>query len=134
MADSFGLYTLDCTRRAAERATAILRLKLARGATSLRAIGRTAPLLGMFGTAVLMVNVLRAISLPGYRECDCAGGVAETFVPLVLSLPVAIFASVELHCLSRRIETFDLEMRTATFDLLDDLARRGSPPSLEGRQ
>ena len=58
---------LGCSRRAGERTAAVLHLELSQGGTSLRAIACTAPLLGMFGT-------------------DCAAEVAETFVPLALSL------------------------------------------------
>jgi len=124
MADSSGLYVLHCTRHAAQRAAAIVRLKLARGTTSLHAIASVAPLLGMFGTAVLLLKELHAFSLPGYGECDCAGGFAETFVPLALSLPVAIFASGGLAYLRHRVERFDSEMRVGTLNLLDELVRR----------
>jgi hypothetical protein len=55
--------------------------------------------------------------------CDCASGLPKSFVPIALSLPVAIFAMGGLHCLSRQIETIDLEMQTATLDLLNNLAR-----------
>jgi biopolymer transport protein ExbB/TolQ len=76
----------------------------------------------MFGTVVLLINALRAQSLPGFAECDCAGGLAETFVPFALSLPVTIFAGGALHYLTRKLESFDLEMRLATLNLLDHLA------------
>src|SRR5262249_51353821 len=114
----------DCTRRAMERAAAKFHLKLVRGTATLWAIACAAPLLGIFGTLVSLRNVLAASSLPGFSTCDCAGGVAETFVSLAMSLPIAIFASVGLHFLSRQIETFDLEMRTAALDVLNYLAVR----------
>ena len=124
MAKHSGLWRLGCVRRAAERAAANFHLELGRGTMGLRTIARTAPLLGLFGTAVLLVNALRAASFPGYSTCDCAGGVAETIVPLALSFPVTIFASIGLHCLGRKIEALDLEMRCGTLDVLDHLARR----------
>ena len=124
MRDSSALYTLNCSKHAAERAAATCQFELARGTTALRAIACTAPLLGMFGSALLMMNVLRALSLPGYWECDCAGGPAETFVPLMLSVPVAIFACGGLHYLRHRLERFDLEMRLGSLRLINDLVRQ----------
>src|SRR5689334_12150704 len=96
------VYKRLCARHAADRTAATLRQRLRRGATSLRAIYRTAPLLGMFGTTMLLINETRAASLPFYGMCDRAGGVAETLVPFALSLPVAIFASAASHCLSHQ--------------------------------
>jgi biopolymer transport protein ExbB/TolQ len=91
---------------------------------SVLVISRLAPLLGMFGTAVLLIGALRAQSLPGFAECDCEGGVAETFVPFALSLPIAIFALWGFHWMRRQAERFDFEMRIATLNLLDHLAPR----------
>jgi biopolymer transport protein ExbB/TolQ len=119
--DSSYLHMIDCARRAADRAAAILHRELGRRTTSLRAITCIAPLLGMFGTALLLMDELR------FRVAcvhgDCAGGPAEAFVPTLLSLPVAIIACGGFHFLSRQVEAFDLEMRVATLDLLNDLVR-----------
>ena len=122
MGNSSHLHAIDCARRAADRAAAILHRELGRGTTSLRAIACIAPLLGMFGTAVLQLDALRYSLGCGYG--DCAGGPAEAFVPIALSLPVAIIACGGFHCLSHQVETCDLEMRTVTLDLLNDLVRR----------
>jgi biopolymer transport protein ExbB/TolQ len=122
MADSSHQLQIDCARRAADRAAAIFHRELGRGTTSLRGIACLAPLLGMFGTAVLLMGALH--SGLGCGGGDCAGGPSEAFVPVVLSLPVAIFACGGFHYLSHQVETFDLEMRTATLDLLNDLVRR----------
>jgi biopolymer transport protein ExbB/TolQ len=124
MANSSELHTFDCTRRAMERAAANFHLKLVRGTAALRAIACAAPLLGMLGTSAPLRNALDAPYLPGFSTCDCAGGVAETFVPLAMSLPITIFASVGLHFLGRQIETLDLDMRAAAFDVLNYLAVR----------
>jgi biopolymer transport protein ExbB len=110
---------LDCARRAAERAAAVARHRLARGVGNLQAIGYIAPLLGMFGTVVPLMNFY---SVPPCPQCDTAGGLGEIFVPLVLGLPVAMFASGVYHLLRRQLETLDLEMRTATLDLLNRLS------------
>jgi biopolymer transport protein ExbB/TolQ len=122
MGDFSHLHTIDCARRAADRAAAILHGELGRGTTSLRAIACIAPLLGMFGSAVLLMGALKSSSGCGYG--DCSGGSSEAFVPVALSLPVAILACSGFHCLRHQVETFDLEMRMATLDLLNDLVRR----------
>ena len=124
MGDSADRCQLDCTRRAAKRTAAVVLLQLRRRNTSLLAIASTAPLLGMFGTVVLLMNAVRVYSFRAFSECDCAVGVAEAFVPFALSVPVAIFASYGIHCLRNQIETLDLEMRMGTLDLLNYLARQ----------
>jgi biopolymer transport protein ExbB/TolQ len=125
MSDPSHLHAIDCAGRAADRAAAIVHRKLNCGATSLRVVACIAPLLGMFGTALLMMDVLRFLHDPGCNYGDCAGmGLGGAFIPVVLSFPVAILACGGFHWLGYRVETFDLEMRTATLDLLNHLACR----------
>jgi biopolymer transport protein ExbB/TolQ len=113
-------YAIDCARRAAERAATLLHHEFGRGRSSLLAIACIAPLLGMFGTAVLLVSALLHPLI-----CDLCprAGPAEALTPITFSLPVAIFASSGFHFLRHKLESFDLEMRTATLDLLNHLAR-----------
>ena len=96
-------------------------LKLGRGATSLKLLVWVAPLFGMLGSAVSLMTAVWAYSYQNCAYGDCSGSVAETLVPFILSLPVTIFASAAFHFLRHNMETFDLEMRTATLDLLNDL-------------
>ena len=124
MATSANRHALACTSRAARHAATVVRRQLARGTMSLLAIGCIAPLLGMFGSAALLIGALRAQSLPGYSECDCAGGLAETFVPFAISLPIALFALWGFHYLRQQVERFDLDMRIATLYLFDHLVPR----------
>ena len=109
--------TLDCAERAAICASARVLRKLDRGIASLMAIANIAPLLGTLVTAVALIDEL-VRPLCG----DCAGGLAETLVLLALSLPVAILACAAFHYLNRQVEILDLQMRTATLDLLTSLA------------
>jgi biopolymer transport protein ExbB/TolQ len=123
MSDSSHLHAIDCAGRAADRAAAIGHRELNRGITSLRAVSCMAPLLGMFGTAVLIVNMLRFLNAPGCNG-ECAEmGPGGTLIPVLLSLPVAVLACAGFHWLGHQVETLDLEMRTATLDLLNHLAR-----------
>lgn len=84
-----------------------------------------APLLGIFGSALLIMHVLQFLHDPGCNYGDCASmGPAGAFIPVVLSLPVAILACGGCHWIGYQVETFDLEMRTTTLDLLNLLAHR----------
>jgi len=122
MPESHSSRGIDCARRAAERAAVSVHRDFSRGRISLHFIAWTAPLVGMLGTAALLVSVLRAWSLPAYATCDCAGGLSEAFAPVALSLPVATFASIAFHSVTHQVETLDSDMRAATLELLNHLA------------
>ena len=115
-------FTLGCTRRAAEREADNVHLQLRSGATSLSAIAGTAPLLGALATAVLLKDALRGYLGCLCDLCDCGSGVAETFVPFALGLPVAIFALAGSRYVRRQVEILDVELRVGILDLLDLLA------------
>jgi biopolymer transport protein ExbB/TolQ len=106
---------VDCAGRAANCAAAVFRRKLERGAASLKAIACIAPLLGIFGTTI---GLIHWYAMSAFDRGEAAGGPAEAFVLIALSLPIAIVA-----CAGFQAKTFDLEMRAATLDLLNDLAR-----------
>lgn len=125
MALYYRLHAVDCAERAANRAAAILHRELGRGTSGLQAIAYTAPLLGMFGTAMLLMNIMRVYFGSACGLCESASGPAEALVPIALSIPVAILACAGFHCLRHQVETLDLEMHTATLGLLNDLARLG---------
>jgi biopolymer transport protein ExbB/TolQ len=111
----------DCAARSMERAAMVVMRDLHRGMTSLAAIGHIAPLLGALSSTVTVVWWL---TLPS-TWCaggDCAGGIAEAFVPFILSLPVAVFAYALLFHLIHRVTTFDLEIRTTVLETLHGLA------------
>src|SRR5258706_7519805 len=116
MSESSHPHTIHCARRAAERVAAILSRELGRGTTSLHAIACVASLLGMFGTAVLLMDALSTYYALACGIGDCAGGASEALVPIALSLLVAIFAWGGFYCLRHQVESLDLEMRTATLD------------------
>lgn len=104
---------------------ALIHRELSRGNTRRWAVACIAPLLGIFDTTLLMTRALRSYYGLGCHCGDCAGGISEALVPVVLSLPAAVLACAGFHWLGHQMETFDLEMRTARLDLLNALARRG---------
>jgi len=124
MSDFSHLHAIGCAGRAADRAAAIVHRKLNCGTSSLRAVACIAHLLGMLGTARLMMDVLRSLHDTGCNYGDCAElGPGGALIPFVLSLPVAVLACGGFHWFDHQVETFDLEMRAATLDLLNHLAR-----------
>ena len=83
-----------------------------------------APLLGAFGTAVGLMNAVAVFyRLSAFERGETAGSPADAFVLIVLSLPVAILACGGFHYLMYQAATLDFEMRVATLDLLNNLAR-----------
>jgi biopolymer transport protein ExbB/TolQ len=112
---------VDCAGRAANCAAAVLRRKLERGVASLKAIACISPLLGIFGTTIGLIHWYRSSA---FDRGEAAGGPAEAFVLIALSLPVAIVACAGFHYLNYQVEIFDLEMRAVTLYLLNELARR----------
>jgi biopolymer transport protein ExbB/TolQ len=113
---------VDCAGRAADHTSAIIHQGLERGVVSLKAIACISPLLGMFGTTIGLIHWYAAMS--AFDRGETAGGPAEAFVLIALSLPIAVVACAGFHYLKYQAETFDLEMRAETLDLLNDLARR----------
>ena len=123
MDDCAHLRALDCTECAANRAAGILRREMARGIASLKAIGCIAPLLGTFATALGVMNAFAFYPMSAFDRGETAGGPEEALVSLIISLPVAIVACAGFHYLNHQVETFELEMRTTTLDLLNQFDR-----------
>ncbi len=119
-------HALDCAERSMDGEAATLLRDFQHGSTSLDAIARIAPLIGLLGSAVGFMNGL-AYSAVGCGPGDFAGGIHEALVPLILSLPVAVFACGACFYLKHRAGTFDFEMRTRTLEVLNELAGLRSP-------
>src|SRR5438309_11547454 len=85
---------IEASKRALERAEAIVHAELKRGLGSLATIGSTAPFVGLFGTVVGILNAFRDISA---NKATCLGAVAgctsEALVTTAVALVVAIPAA-----------------------------------------
>jgi biopolymer transport protein ExbB/TolQ len=97
-----------CAAAEIERARASVLIEYQRGAASLALISRTAPTLGLLSSNWSTVRWLNA---PPCAPGDCAGGVAEVFVPLLLSLPVALFAQFVFAWLCHCLQQMDFEVQ-----------------------
>jgi len=116
---------LEAVRRASELAAVSGHHRLRRGIHGLAIVVSTAPLFGLFGTVIGIVN-----SFPG---CGCdkstlLGAITkllgEAFVPSALGLLIAITAWWIRTCLTDRVEALALEAAGAADELVRQLRAR----------
>jgi biopolymer transport protein ExbB len=111
---------IEASRRALERAEAIVHAELKRGLGGLATIGATAPFVGLFGTVVGILNAFREISSSKTTGLGAvAGGISEALVTTAIGLFVAIPAVMMYNYLTSRVEAFDVEMDNSSSELID---------------
>ncbi len=111
---------IEASRRALERAEAIVHAELKRGVSSLATIGSTSPFVGLFGTVVGIINAFRGISSEKSTGLGAvAGGISEALVTTAVGLFVAIPAVWMFNYFTNRIEAFDVEMGNSSSELID---------------
>ena len=116
---------IEASRRALERAEAIVHAELKRGLGGLATIGATATFVGLFGTVVGILNAFRGISENKATGLGAvAGGIAEALVTTAVGLFVAIPAVMMYNYLSGRVEAFDVEMDNSSSELVDYFLKR----------
>lgn len=116
---------IEASRRALERAEAIVHAELKRGVSSLATIGSTAPFVGLFGTVVGIMNAFSSISTSKSTGLGAvAGGISEALITTAVGLFVAIPAVWMFNYFTNRIEAFDVEMGNSSSELLDYFLKR----------
>src|SRR6476660_6782291 len=116
---------IEASRRALERAEAIVHAELKRGISSLATIGSTAPFVGLFGTVVGIINAFKGISTEKSTGLGAvAGGISEALVTTAIGLFVAIPAVWMFNLFTGRIESFDVEMGNSSSELIDYFLKR----------
>jgi biopolymer transport protein ExbB/biopolymer transport protein TolQ len=121
---------IEASRRALERAEAIVHAELKRGVSGLATIGSTAPFVGLFGTVVGIINAFRGISTEKSTGLGAvAGGISEALVTTAVGLFVAIPAVWMFNYFSNRIEAFDVEMGNSSSELIDYFLKRSQRTS-----
>jgi biopolymer transport protein ExbB/biopolymer transport protein TolQ len=116
---------IEASRRALERAEAIVHAELKRGISSLATIGSTAPFVGLFGTVVGIINAFKGISTEKSTGLGAvAGGISEALVTTAVGLFVAIPAVWMYNYFTSRIEAFDVEMGNSSSELIDYFLKR----------
>jgi biopolymer transport protein ExbB len=116
---------IEASRRALERAEAIVHAELKRGVSSLATIGSTGPFVGLFGTVVGIINAFKGISTEKSTGLGAvAGGISEALVTTAFGLFVAIPAVVMFNYFTNRVESFDVEMGNSSSELIDYFLKR----------
>jgi biopolymer transport protein ExbB/biopolymer transport protein TolQ len=116
---------IEASRRALERASAIVHAELKRGLSGLATIGSTAPFVGLFGTVVGIINAFKGIaSSQATGLAAVAGGISEALVATAIGLFVAIPAVWMFNVFTSKVEAFDVEMDNSSSELIDYFVKR----------
>jgi biopolymer transport protein ExbB len=116
---------IEASKRALERAEAIVHAELKRGVSSLATIGSTAPFVGLFGTVVGIIDAFKGISSEKTTGLGAvAGGISEALVTTAVGLFVAVPAVWMYNYFTNRIEAFDVEMGNSSSELIDYFLKR----------
>src|SRR6202171_4240822 len=116
---------IEASKRALERAEAIVHAELKRGISGLATIGSTAPFVGLFGTVVGIINAFSSISTSKSTGLgSVAGGISEALVTTAIGLFVAIPAVWMYNFFTNKIEAFDVEMGNSSSELIDYFLKR----------
>jgi biopolymer transport protein ExbB len=118
---------VEASKRALERAEAIVHAELKRGVGSLATIGSTAPFVGLLGTVVGILTAFKRISeTKAAGLASVAGGISEALVTTAVGLFVAIPAVMMFNYFTNRVEAFDVEMDNSSSELVDYFLKRRS--------
>lgn len=116
---------IEASRRALERAEAIVHAELKRGVSSLATIGSTGPFVGLLGTVVGIINAFKGIASEKSTGLGAvAGGISEALVTTAFGLFVAIPAVMMFNYFTNRVESFDVEMGNSSSELIDYFLKR----------
>jgi len=117
--------TIEASKRALERAEAIVHAELKRGVSTLATIGSSAPFVGLFGTVVGIINAFKGIASEKSTGLGAvAGGISEALVTTAIGLLVAIPAVWAYNYFAGRVEAFDVEMANSSSELVDYFIKR----------
>ena len=116
---------VESSKRALERAEAIVHSELERGISGLATIGSTAPFVGLFGTVVGIINAFKGIATEKSTGLGAvAGGISEALVATAIGLFVAIPAVWMFNYFNTRLKSFDVEMDNSSSELIDYFLKR----------
>src|SRR3954471_2015692 len=118
---------LEASKRALERAEAIVHAELKRGIGSLATIGSTAPFIGLLGTVVGILTAFKKIAeTKAAGLASVAGGISEALVTTAVGLFVAIPAVMMFNYFTSKVEAFDVEMDNSSSELVDYFIKRSA--------
>ncbi|MBI3668131.1 MAG: MotA/TolQ/ExbB proton channel family protein [Acidobacteria bacterium] len=123
-ADIPGEY-VEASKRALERAEAIVQAELKRGLGGLATIGSTAPFVGLFGTVVGIINAFQGISTEKSAGLGAvASGISEALVTTAIGLFVAVPAVWMYNIFTTKVDSFNVEMGNSSSELIDYFIKR----------
>ena len=100
---------IEASKRALERAEAIVHAELKRGLGGLATIGSTAPFVGLLGTVIGILNAFNKIAQQKATGLGAvAGGISEALVTTALGLFVAIPAVMMFNYFTGKVEAFEI--------------------------
>jgi len=118
---------IEASKRALDRAEAIVHAELKRGLSGLATIGATAPFVGLFGTVVGIINAFKGISSQKSTGLGAvAGGISEALVTTAIGLFVAVPAVWLFNYFTSKMEAFDVEMDNSSSELVDYFIKRST--------
>ncbi len=116
---------IEASKRALERASAIVHAELKRGVAVLATVGATAPFVGLFGTVLGIIDAFVGISASQMTGIGAvAGGIAEALVTTAIGLLVAVPSVWIYNYFSGKLEAFDVEMDNSSSELVDYFLKR----------
>jgi biopolymer transport protein ExbB/biopolymer transport protein TolQ len=116
---------IEASKRALERAQAIVHAELKRGVSTLATIASSSPFVGLLGTVVGIINAFKGIATEKSSGLSAvAGGISEALVTTAVGLLVAIPAVWMYNYFSNRVEAFDVEMGNSSSELIDYFLKR----------
>jgi biopolymer transport protein ExbB len=96
--------------------------KLERGLTILETVAGIAPLMGLLGTVLGMIEVFRVISEQGLGQTQAlSSGISEALITTVVGLSIAIPALVAYNYFTHKVEDIVLEIEKYSGQLLKKL-------------
>jgi biopolymer transport protein ExbB/TolQ len=118
---------VEAARRGARTARNRVHEQLRQGLSYLSAIAITAPLVGLFGTTIGILDSFGAYigSRNGFIAF-IAANLADALVPTATGLLVGVLATWCFNCRNDQLATFDVEMEIAELDLVKHLKQQAS--------
>ncbi|MFN3322077.1 MAG: MotA/TolQ/ExbB proton channel family protein [Bryobacteraceae bacterium] len=116
---------IEASKRALDRAEAIVHAEMKRGVSSLATIGSTAPFVGLFGTVVGIINAFKGIATEKTAGLGAvSAGIAEALAATAVGLFVAIPAVWMFNYFTNKLEAFDVETGNSSSELIDYFLKR----------
>lgn len=95
--------------------------------TTLGTIAAIAPLLGLLGTVVGMINVFSVITSQGVGSpTELAGGISQALITTAAGISVAVPALIFHRYFRAKINNYAIEMEKETMKLIDTINRKGT--------